>query len=58
MADGGQNTETALLGALEALIRVPAEALRKGVKQLNQTAQRSGLPKVLEVPELTKVFRR
>ena len=49
---------TAPLGALEALIRVPAEVLRQGVKQLNQTAQRSGLPKVPERPEAPKVFRR
>ena len=41
---------TAPLGALEDLIRTPAEALRQGVQRLNQSAQ-SGLPKVPEPPE-------
>ena len=60
MPDGRQiqETLTAPLAALEELIRAPAEALREGVQQLNQTAQRSGLPKVPEPPEPPKVFRR
>jgi len=58
MAEGGQIEEmvTAPLGALEDLFRAAAEALRQGGKQLNQTAQRSGLPEVPQVPELPKVL--
>ena len=60
MDDGRRIEETvrAPLAALEELLRSPAEALREGVKQLNQTAQRSGLPKVPEPPEPPRVFRR
>ena len=49
---------TVPLAALEDLIRAPAQALREGIQQLNQAAQRSGLPKVPEPPEPPKVFRR
>ena len=53
-----QETLTAPLAALEELIRGPAQALRQGVQQLNQTAQRSGLPRLPELPEPPKVFGR
>lgn len=57
MPDGRQIEETlrAPLAALEELTRAQAEALKEGVQQLNQTAQRSGLSRV---PESPRVFRR
>ena len=60
MPDGKQIQENLIapLAALEDLVRGPAEALRQGVQQLNQTSQWSGLPKVPEPPELPRVFRR
>jgi hypothetical protein len=60
MPDGQeiQDSLTAPLAAQEELIRGPAQALRQGVQQLNQTAQRSGLPRLPEPPEPPKVFGR
>ena len=59
MPDGRQIEEmvTAPLEVLEDLFRAPAEALGRGVQQLNQTAQRSGLPTAPE-PEPPKIIRR
>jgi hypothetical protein len=53
-----QGTLAAPLAALEELIRAPAQALKEGVQQLNQSAQRSGLPRLPDLPEPPKVFRR
>ena len=53
-----QDALTAPLAALEELIRGPAQALRQGVQQLNESAQRSGLPRLPEPPEPPKVYGR
>ena len=59
MPDGRQIEEmvTAPLGVLEDLFRAVAETRRRGVQQLKQTAQRSGLPTAPE-PEPAKFIRR
>jgi len=53
-----EETLTAPLAALEDVIRAPEEALREGVQQLDQTTQRSGLPKLPDPPGPPNVFRR
>ena len=59
MPDGRQieGMVMAPLVVLEDPFRAAAEALRRGVQQLNQTAQRSGLPTAPE-PEPPKIIRR
>ena len=61
MLDGRriEETLTAQLGVLEDLFRAPAEAMRPGVQQFNQTAHRFfGLPKVPEPPKPPREFRK
>jgi len=57
-ADEIQKTLTAPLGALEELLRTPAEAIRQGITKLNETAERSGIPKVPVPPEPPRVFSK
>ena len=52
-----QDVMAAPLAALEELIRAPAQALREGVQQLNQSAERSRLPKIPELPEPPRLFK-
>lgn len=56
MPDTRQIQDT--LAALEELLRAPAQALKEGVQQLNQSALRSGLPRLPDPPEPPRVFRR
>lgn len=47
-----QRTLTAPLAALEELFRAPAETLRRGVQQINQTS----LVKLPDLPEPPRIF--
>ena len=51
-----QRTLTAPLAALEELFHAPAEAVRRSVQQLNETAGQRGLPRLPDLPEPPRVF--
>mgnify|MGYP001612593435 CR=1 FL=1 len=53
-----QDAMAAPLAALEELLMAPAQALRQGVQRMNQTAERSRLPKLPELPEPPRLFKR
>ena len=57
-ADEIQKTLAAPLGVLEELIRTPCDAIRQGISKLNETAVRSGIPKMPVPPEPPRVFSK
>jgi len=57
-ADEIQKTLTAPLTTLEELLRTPCEAIRQGINKLNETAAKSGMPKVPVPPEPPRVFTK